>query len=211
MLNYPNHVKNKLINIVEEMAENPECYVKNPNRDFTRERKLTFKSVIEILLSIGGGSISKELLEHFNYDAATASSSAFVQQRDKILPSTFEILLDKFTNSFDNLKTYNGYRLLAVDGSDLNIAYNPKDIDRYCQSSPDSKDYNILHLNAMYDLCNKLYIDASIQSYKQMNEYRALTDMVKRSKITEKAIFIADRGYESYNVFAHIEKMGFKY
>jgi hypothetical protein len=211
MLNYPNHVKNKLISIVEEMAEHPEYYVKNPKQDFTRNRKLTFKSVIEILLSIGGGSISKELLKHFNYDAVTASSSAFVQQRNKILPSAFEILLDKFTNSFNNLKTYNGYRLLAVDGSDLNIAHNPKEVDSYCQSSPDSKGYNILHLNAIYDLSNKLYIDASIQGYKQKNEYRALTDMVERSKITQKAIFIADRGYESYNVFAHIGKMGFKY
>ena len=211
MTNYPNHVKNKLMNIVEEMAQHPEYYFKNPKRDFTRNRKLTFTSVIEILLSIGGGSISKELLKHFNYDATTASSSAFVQQRDKILPSAFQFLLDKFTNSFDNLKTYNGYRLLAVDGSDINIAHNPKDVDSYCQSSPDSKGYNILHLNATYDLCNKLYIDASIQAYKQTHECKALSDMVDRSKITEKAIFIADRGYESYNVFAHIEKMGFKY
>jgi len=211
MTNYPDYVKNKLMSIVEEMAEHPEYYVKNPNQDFTRNRKLTFKSVIEILLCIGGGSISKELLKHFNYDATTASSSAFVQQRDKILSSAFEILLDKFTNSFDNLKTYLGYRLLAIDGSDLNIAHNPKDFDSYCQSSPDSIGYNILHLNAMYDLCNKLYIDASIQAYKQKNECRALTDMVDRFKITEKAIFIADRGYESYNVFAHIEKKGFNY
>ncbi|MFA9398866.1 MAG: IS4 family transposase [Clostridiaceae bacterium] len=211
MINYPDHVKNKLMNIVEEMAKHPEYYVKNPKRDFTRKRKLNFKSVIEILLSIGGGSISNELLKHFNYDATTASSSAFVQQRDKILPSTFEILLDKFTNSFDNLKTYNGYRLLAVDGSALNIAHNPKDVDSYCQSSPDSKGYNLLHLNAVYDLCNKLYIDAFIQSYNQRNEFRALTDMVGRSKTTDKSIFIADRGYESYNVFANIEKMDFNY
>lgn len=211
MINYTDHVKNKLMSIIEEMAEHPDYYVKNPKRDFTRNRKLTFKSVIEILLSIGGGSISKELLKHFNYDVATASSSAFVQQRDKILPCAFEFLLDKFTNSFDNLKTYNGYRLLAVDGSDLNIAHNPKDVDSYCQSSPDSKGFNILHLNAIYDLCNKLYIDASIQGYKQKNEYRALIDMVECSRIKEKAIFVADRGYESYNVFAHIQKMGFKY
>jgi hypothetical protein len=211
MTNYPAYIKNKLMSIIDEMAQQRECYVKNPERDFTRNRKLNFKSVIEILLSIGGGSISTELLKHFNYDAVTASSSAFVQQRDKILPSAFELLLDKFTNSFDNLKTYHGYRLLAVDGSDLNIAHNPKDIESYCQTSPDSKGYNILHLNAMYDLCNKLYIDASIQAYTQMNECRAVIDMVNRSKITEKAIIIADRGYESYNVLANIEKRGFKY
>ena len=31
--------------------------------------------------------------------------------------------------------------------------------------------------------CNKLYIDASIQGYKQKNEYRALTDMVECSNM----------------------------
>ena len=211
MINYPDFVKNTLMNIIDEMAQHPEYYVKNPNKDFIRNRKLNFKSVIKILLSIGGGSISKELLEYFNYNTDSASTSAFVQQRDKILPATFEVLLNKFTNSFDNLKTFQGYRLIAIDGSGLNIAHNPNDKDTYAQSSPDSKGYNILHLNAMYDLCNKLYIDALIQPYKKKNEYRALIDMVKRCAIKEKTIFIADRGYESYNVFANIENNNFKY
>jgi len=35
--------------------------------------------------------------------------------------------------------------------------------------------------------------------------------MVDRSDITEKVIVIADRGYESYNVFAHIEQKGWNY
>ena len=149
MINYPDFVKNTLMNIIDEMAQDPEYYVKNPNKDFIRNRKLNFKSVIKILLSIGGGSISKELLQYFNYDTDAASASAFVQQRDKILPATFEVLLNKFTNSFDNLKTFQGYRLIAVDGSDLNIAHNPNDKDTYAQSSPDSRGFNILHLNAM--------------------------------------------------------------
>lgn len=200
MDNYPKHIKNKLLNILDEMNQHPEYYVKNPEKDFTRNRKLNFKTVIEILLSIGGGSISKELLNYFNYDANTASSSAFIQQRDKILPSAFAFLLDKFTNSFNELKTYHGYRLFAVDGSDINIAHNPKDINTYCKISPDSKGYNILHLNAIFDLCNKLYIDASVQEYKHMNEYRAFIDMIERFKVNEKSIFIADRGYESYNL-----------
>lgn len=114
MGNYPIYIKNKLMSIIDEMAQHPECYVKNPERDFTRNRKLNFKSVIEILLAIGGGSISKVLLKHFNYDSATASSSAFVQQRDKILPAAFETLLSKFINSLDNLKTYRCYESYNV-------------------------------------------------------------------------------------------------
>lgn len=211
MVNYPAYVKDKLTSIIKEMALSPELFVKSPGRDFTRNRKLTFESVIQLLLSMGGNSIYKELLDYFEYDTDTVSSSAFVQQREKILPFALEFLLNEFTNSFDNQKTYNGYKLFAVDGSDLNIAHNPKDSDTYFRSSPGSKGFNLLHLNAMYDLCNKLYIDVCMQAGKKGHEYRALTDMVDRSKVDGNVIVIADRGYESYNVFAHIEQKEWKY
>jgi len=211
MTNYPMYVKEKLISIVKEMAASPANFVKNPQQDFTRNRKITFESIIYLLLSMGGNSIYKELLDYFDYKTDTATASAFVQQRDKIKPLTLEFLLNKFTNSLNINKTYEGYRLFAVDGSDLNIAHNPKDKDTYFQSLPNSKGFNLLHLNAMYDLCNKLYIDACIQPGKKENEFRALTDMVDRSEINDNVIVIADRGYESYNVFAHIEAKGWKY
>jgi len=35
--------------------------------------------------------------------------------------------------------------------------------------------------------------------------------MTDRSNISDNVIVVADRGYESYNVFAHIEKKGWKY
>lgn len=193
------------------MASSPEIFVKNPGRDFTRNRKITFESVIKLLLSMGGNSIYKELLDYFGYDTNTASTSAFIQQRDKVLPFAFEFLLNEFTNSFKNHRTYSGYRLFAVDGSKLNISHNPNDSDTYFQTSPNAKGYNLLHLNAMYDLLSKLYIDVCIQPEKKKNEFRALTDMVDRSRIDENVIVIADRGYESYNVFAHIEQKGWKY
>jgi hypothetical protein len=211
MTNYPTYVKDKLTAIIKEMALSPELFVKNPGKDFTRERKLTFEYVINLLLSMGGNSIYKELLEYFKYDADTVSSSAFVQQRAKILPFALEFIFSQFTNSFNDYKTFNGYRLFAVDGSQLNIAHNPDDSDTYIKCQSDTKGYNLLNLNAMYDLCNKLYVDACIQPIKKKNEFRALTDMVDRSRIFENVIVIADRGYESYNVFAHIEQKGWKY
>ena len=79
------------------MNESPEDFVKNPGKDFTRNRKLTFEYVINLLLSMGGNNLYKELFEYFKYDADTASSSAFVQQRAKILPSALEFLFKNFT------------------------------------------------------------------------------------------------------------------
>jgi hypothetical protein len=211
MSSYAMFVKNKLTSTIEMMAEKKDDFVKDSDKDFVRTRKLSFETVVKMLLSIGSGSLNKELLEYFNYDLESASSSAFVQQRKKLLPETFQFLLNEFTHSFNDYKTYEGYRLVAIDGSDLIAPYNPNDVDTYFQTSPDSKGYNLLHLNVLYDLCNKLYLDVRLQPGQKQSEHRALIDMVDHSLLEGKVIVIADRGYEGYNIFAHIEQNGWKY
>ena len=96
-----------------------------------------------------------KLMSYFNYDIKTASTSAFIQQRSKIRPDAFKYLFQQFTASYDNYKSFKGYRLLAVDGSTFNIAHNPNDEKTYIKSSTAKKGYNSLHLNALYDLTNK--------------------------------------------------------
>jgi hypothetical protein len=46
---------------------------------------------------------------------------------------------------------------------------------------------------------------------RKQDERKALTSMVERSPIKDKVIVIADRNYESYNCFAHIEQKGWNY
>ncbi|TVX96225.1 IS4 family transposase, partial [Paenibacillus cremeus] len=208
---YASSLKETLTSLIREMSVAPELYVKNPGKDFTRKKKLPFEAVMQLLISMGGNSIYKELLESQGYDVNTASTSAFVQQRNKILPSAVESLFHKFTQSYTNIKDYRGYRLLAIDGSDLHIATDPEDTNTYFQSQPNTKGFNLLHLNAAYDLCNRLYLDVLIQPRRLCNEGRALAAMVERSPIQGKTIVIADRGYESYNNFAHIERKGWNY
>jgi len=207
----PNILKERLSSMINELSESPEVFVRNPGKDFTRNRKLPFETVVQMLIDMGGNSIYRELLEKQGYDENTATASAFVQQRDKILPDALEYLFHEFTKSHTDITTYRGYRLLAVDGSDLQFAANPNDSETTIQNKPDAKGYNLLHLNAMYDLCNRIYVDAMIQPYRKMNEHKALADMVKRSQIKGNVIIIGDRNYECYNDFAHIERKGWKY
>lgn len=204
-------LKEKLLRLIAKKAEEANQHVVNPAKDFTRKRKLPFHEVVRILLSIGGNSLGAELLEYFEYRADSATSSAFVQQRGKMKSSALESLFHEFTGSLRMHKTFDGYRLLAFDGTDLNIAHNPEDTETYFQSTPDSKGFNQFHLNALYDLRSKLYEDVLIQHGREENEYRALTDLVDRSATLEDTIILADRGLESYNVFAHIEQKGWNY
>lgn len=211
MNEFANSIKGKLDTVLAEMHEYSWLFVNNPKKDFTRRRKLDFKEMLNILLSMGGNSLKLELMKYFSYDVETATCSAFVQQREKILPEALEYLFHRFTSSSVNPNYYDGYRMLAVDGSDLNIAHNPKDTENYFKTAENAKGYNLLHLNAMYDLCSRVYVDAVVQPGRKENEFQALTDMVDRSNIKEQAIVIADRGYESYNVFEHIVQKGWNY
>lgn len=211
MNEYASSLKNKLTSLIREMSAEPTPYVKHPEKDFTRKKKLPFETVMQLLISMGGNSIYKELLESQGYDVNTATTSAFVQQRNKILPSAMEFLFHEFTGSYTDIKDYRGYRLLAVDGSDLHIATDSADTETYFQNQPNTKGYNLLHLNTTYDLCNRLYVDAIIQPRRLYNERKALAAMVDRSPIKGKTIVIADRGYESYNSFAHLERKGWNY
>ena len=211
MAKYSTKIKQNLIRMIKKMSSNPKDFVQNPEKDFTRNRKLSFESMVSFILAMNGNSLYTELMTYFNYDVKTASTSAFIQQRSKIRPDAFKHLFQQFTASYDQYKYFRGYRLLAVDGSTFNIAHNPADEKTYIKSSTAKKGYNSLHLNALYDLTNRLYIDAQIQPIRELNERQALIEMVNNSPLKDPVILVADRGYESYNTFAHIEEKGWNY
>lgn len=211
MNKYADLIKGNLDTLLSEMDTYSYLFCKNPEKDFTRKRKLGFKEMLRILLSMGGNSLKLELMEYFSYNVDTATSAAFVQQREKLLPEAFQFLFHQFTKISIPSHTYQGYRLLAVDGSDLCIAHNPNDLETYFPNGQKPKGFNLLHLNAMYDLCSRVYVDALVQPGRKLNERQALIDMIKRCDSKEKTIVIADRGYENYNVFENIEQKGWNY
>ena len=145
------------------------------------------------------------------FNADTPTNSSFNQRRAQILPEDFEFLFREFTAATSTENLFRGYRLLACDGSDMCIAHNPQDETTYFQSTPDSKGFNLMHLNALYDLPARTYVDVLIQPGRQKNENRAMCDMIDRYPGHSKTIFIADRGYENYNIFAHIQENGMFY
>jgi hypothetical protein len=191
------------------MAADRHLFVNEPDKDYTRLRKLSFSEVIKTMIAMGGSTLGTELTKYFNFDVDAPSISAFSQQRNKITSNAFETLFHDFTNDIHQSVTFKNYHVFAVDGSGVGMPYNPKDETTFVRGYT-FKGYNSLHLNAMYDIETNLYVDVLIQPKKQQNEYSALVDMVNRSKF-EKVIVLADRGYESYNNLAHIQEKGWKY
>ena len=211
MKNYPKRIKNTLHAVIRDMAKHPENFCSCPEKDFTRNRKLPLEKILTLLVKMGGHSLRDEMLDCIDFEEMPATVSALVQQRNKLLPEALEYLFREFTNRCHNPKTYKGYRLLAVDGSDLQFTANPNDPLSYFPGVNGQKPYSFLHLNALYDLNSNLYLDAVVQKRRAANENAALVCMVDRSGISEPVIITADRGYESYNTLEHIAQKGWKY
>ena len=85
-------VKEKLKLAITQLCSTSWMFVKNPARDFTRERKLPLHEVISILLCMEGGSLTGELLRYFRCRCHSPSGSAFIQQRQKINEFAFREL-----------------------------------------------------------------------------------------------------------------------
>lgn len=202
----PKQVKKLLLSEIKSVADRFNEFCVKSDRHFTRNRKLPFETVIKTVIGMESKSLTNELINIFDSNPNLPSASAFVQQRSKIKPEAFKTVFDSFTSKITkNVST--DFRILAVDGSDIQIATNPKDLSSYHPGVNGQKPYNLLHLNALYDLENHIYTDAVIQGRMDWNEHSALQEMVDASNIS-KALVIADRGYESYNNMAHIQEKG---
>lgn len=169
-------------------------------------RKLGFASVIRLILSMGSSSLGQEILKYFQFQDDFPSVSAFVQQRQKIKPDAFAELFRRFSLLQENFPLFNGYRLLAVDGSDLLFPLNAAEAHAFAESK-----CFMLHLNALFDIQSKQYVDVVIQGKKEMNETAAIVTMTNRLPEQYPCILLADRGSESYNFFAHVEERLFDY
>lgn len=174
---------------------------------FTRKpKKLSFIDDMKLIMSMGPSSIKEEMYKYFGYSLDTVSAPGFIESRVKIKDVAFKYLMDMMNKAYPCDKTYKGYRLLAVDGSDITISTDENDLLTF-RHNQNEKGYNNLHLNALYDIINHRYLDAIIQGTRNKNEGQAMIDLAKNYK-GDKAIFIADRGYETYNIFENIRNTG---
>ena len=211
MSNYIQNITDSLTNLISELSSNPSLFLRNPQVNFTRNRKISFRSLIGITMNSGGGTMSKELLDYFDFNVNTPTVSAYTQQRSKVLPEAFEYLFQSFTQeNISHNNTFKGYKLIACDGSNLTIATNPSDAETAYKSNQYGTITNHLHLNTFFDVLNRIYLDAVLQTASEYQEYRACIKMMERSPLV-KTILIADRGYENYNVMAHAINKGWKF
>ncbi len=151
------------------MKKNVSTFVADPKKYFIRKSELLFSKTMRFILGMGSQTLGKELMNFYGSDPKIVSVSAIVQSRSKILPSAFQHLFHEFNRAFSQTNFFHGYRLYAIDGTDVHIPTLPYDNRTFYCANDKSKGYNLIRLNAFYDLLNKRYIDAVIQDSRDEN------------------------------------------
>lgn len=121
-----NQIKSMFQDALFYTASHITPYLIDPDKDFTRRRRLPQEMLISFLVSQGASSTGNELDGFFDFHCDSPSLSALNQQRDKLKPQALEKVFRQLNTSLLKLDTPSGYRLLAADGSSFFLFSTPR-------------------------------------------------------------------------------------
>ena len=199
-------IKATMLATINEIAANPVMYAVNPGKDFTRNRKMSFNDTILMLLTMEADCIKEELYRYFGRNPNAPSKTAFYNQRKKLNEQALANLFHLFNSRLSKNLYKDKYRLIACDGSAVDIFRNPDDPDTFFEpNGKSSRGFNQVHINAFYSILDRRFTNLVIQPGRKRNEYSAFCEMVDAAGSKElPTIYLADMGYASYNNFAHV-------
>ena len=184
---------------------------------FIRNRKVSFAMNILLIFACLKPSIQTGI-DQFIIDMDTGfntySKQAFSKRRQCILPEAFQELYRLSTEFFykeAGYKTYSGYRILAVDGSKVNLPCNKELMEIYgCQKSTNNLIQSLV--SCLTDVLNNIILDGIMAPCNGNGRELAKQHILNLSKIkTDKDIILFDRGYPSAGLMQYIDQSGFKY
>lgn len=177
----------------------------SPNR-FARRRKLCFGRIVLLIAKLCKKTLSVEIEHFFNEMgyAGLCSVSAFCQQRKKLDPFLYRVwnrlLCDSFYAFRGGLtKTWEGFRLIAVDGSNVSLVNTPALLAHFGGQS--NQQCFFVQAKAMYlhDVLNGLTINVILAPYRtgELTLAYRLTDGIAQDMLT-----IWDRNFCNYRMMA---------
>lgn len=150
-----------------------------------------------------------EFLDICNKD--DVSSPALLKQRMKLNEDIFKYLNDEsmkdFYNTFhEEVKTFNGYLIAAIDGSDFEVPNTKETSQRYqTEILANRKDCVRIKISNCYDVLNHYVLDTLVERYKYDEKKLAKRHLIKAKELTGKfqIIRVMDRGYASLSDMYH--------
>jgi hypothetical protein len=194
-------------------------------KDFTRKRKVGFVPLICMLIRMVRKSTQLELdefREMFMSESAEATSytkQSFSEARQKLSPTAFTLLSDEIIRGFyedDDFKTYKGFRLLAIDGSIIEVPNTKENQQTYGYASSQKEGFRVARAlsSHLFDIENKIAISTCLSRYDDSERNLARGNIEKLLSFEQTHIsnlILFDRGYPSAHFILYLHEKGIKY
>ena len=191
-------------------------------KDFTRKRKMDFEKLIHYILNKKGLCTNMEINNFFNKinEDTDMSAQALLDQRLKLNPEVFVDLNNEYLQGFyeeykdTDVKTYKGYILKAIDGSDFELPNTNKIRGKYGQvSSKSGATIPRSSVSMCYDLLNEYILDVVPEKYRTSEIEMAKKHIQKDQEISKgyKSIYVMDRNYVSLEFMIYLKQNKIKF
>jgi hypothetical protein len=185
------------------------------DEDFTRRSKQSFGGTLLLMINMLTKSLSLEIVNFVNHirrlgciKQESFTKSAFVQCRKKISPEVFKylscMLVDEFYTDNSTVKYLHGFRVVAVDGSMVDLPITKELESIYGKVMNQTNTYVVqARVSVLYDVLNNMALDAKISS-SSIGERHLATEHLAHCK--ENDLILYDRGYPSYEfIYEHFQ------
>lgn len=191
---------------------------------FTRLRKVGVVGVASIILNLVRRSTQIELDDYIEQtfpheENMTYTKQSFAEARQNLRPEAFQWLNEVFLQGFyrdGDEQTYRGFRLLAVDGSVVELPNTAALRKRYGTSENQSPRGTLARArsSALYDVLNGMVIHTILERYDASERAMAKTHIT--AGLTELPrshpnLVLFDRGYPSLEFFLWLRQHGVRY
>lgn len=218
----PTDFRERHLNNIASIIED-EFFVRefSTEKAFTRNRKLKFIYLVVVIMQGIQRSIQRELNSFYqkvkgaDFSIQEVTKSAFSHARKKLKPTAFKYLNAMSCESFYKeapYKTWNGFRLLAIDGSGLVLPNHPS-IEKefgttYVGQNADIPKH-MARISMLYDVLNLTTLDAQMDTF-----YVDERELAKRHLPVIKPgrdLVIMDRGYCGFNLSFELQEQKIDY
>jgi len=189
---------------------------------FSRKQNMTFEDMVKFMIRDNKKSTSNELIDYFkltNNIENTISKQAYSEQRQNISYEVFNLLNEEFIEDFyneDNYKSFYGYIVIGVDGTNVEIPNNSKlkEIFGTAKGNKNSKNPPAkASASGFYDCLNNIMLLSEIYRYNEDEKYFLINNIDRLIELMKgkKLLLIFDRGYVCTELLILLSQKRIKY
>lgn len=182
---------------------------------FSRNRKMSLKDILLCCLSKKGLTTTLELKNYFKQKDVSftrISKQGYLQQRRRLNPKVFSYLNDEYLTDFYHScepKLWNGFLLLAIDGSKTEVPNSTENRERFGKSKNQHSEFGQVRalVSGIYDILNRFYLDIEISHISTSETELAKKNLkhLRHMGIQQPILAIFDRGYPSVEFIDFLE------